>query len=170
MLDVSRAPVELRALAAALRGMDAPLRREIDRQTRAELAPMWKEAVSSRARSRLDRAVLVKGTRIRTGNPPALIAAASKRKMRGGMIPAADWLPVEFGTKKHGTKTTYRRTSPNGRTHTVRRRTAQQLPTRNPGGRVVFAATKEVAPRLVSLWVATAVRTIHEELDKTTKG
>lgn len=164
MISVGDAPRELRAIVAALRVVEPELRREINTRTRSELGPVWKDAVASRARTSLDRAVLLPGTRIAAGNPPTAIAANSSRRRSGGMVPSEDWAPVEFGGDRSKV-TTYKRRNPSGSTTSVTRHTARQLKPRRSSGWVVFDALAELGPRMASLWAATVVRTIYDKFE-----
>jgi hypothetical protein len=76
---------------------------------------------------------------VTTGNPPALVAAQSRRSLSGGLTPGDEWPWVEFGSNKaHGRR--------------------GQLPRHRRGGRVVFPAIPYVVPRLVSAWVGVIYR------------
>lgn len=156
-LSVGDAP-ELRAAVLALRAADRDLRNTINRQTRATLNPVWRGIVNANATSAMDAAVLAKGARVAPGNPPAFVAAASRRALSGGLVPDAQWQAFEFGTGNRGKYRTYQTRSRKGNAYTVTRRTSNQLPRRAKGGRVVYPAVAETMPRAVSLWVQTIVR------------
>jgi hypothetical protein len=165
VISVGDAPRELRAVAAVLRVVEPEIRREINTRTRTELGPVWQRGVAERARTSLDRAVLLPGTRIAAGNPPTAIAANSKRRLSGGLVPQDEWAPVEFGGNR-AKATTYRRRNPSGSTTSVTRHTARQLKPRNSSGWVVFDALAELGPRLASLWAATVVRTVYDKFEQ----
>ena len=157
----------LEAVALAMKLVPRDLKNEINRATRAELNPSWRDAVNYAARSKMDKLVLAKGARIKPGNPVVLTAATSRKPLSGGLVPndratSAAW---EFGTPQRQEYTGYDRKNKNGGTHTVRRRTRIQLPYKN-SGRVVYAAAAEMIPRLTSLWVQTVVRKIYEAHEK----
>lgn len=156
---------EARLAATALRNVDAELRKAINAQTRGVVNPIWREAVDQHKGRRLDDAVLRKGARVATGARAALVAASSRRALTGGLVPADEWAPVEFGANR-AKVTTYRRRSRGGGTHAVTRHTARQLPTRSKGGRVLYPAVKDVLPRIAALWSQTAVRLTFEALRK----
>lgn len=155
---------EARLAATALRAVDPELRRQINASTRGLVNPVWRAEVADRSRRRADVAVLGRGARVATGARAALVGASSRRALRGGLVPAVSWAGHEFGASQRGARTTYRRRSPNGGTHTVTRRTKAQLPPRNRGGRVLYPAVKAVLPRVASLWSQTAVRLTFEAL------
>lgn len=165
MLDVRQAPAELRAVVLSLRAATPELRREMNSRARQEMGPVWKAEVGQRLQTDLDRRVIGAGVRIKAGNPPAALAAQSRRRLRGGLVPAEEWAPVELGANRAKTAT-YRRTSPKGRTHSVTRHTARQLSARRRSGRVALPAIAELAPRLASLWAATIVRTVLDAAER----
>lgn len=155
----------LRAAALVMKNSRRDVVREINTRTRTTLAPLWKALVETHATYAMDTAVLAKGARIRAGNPPVAIAASSRRRLRGGLIPAEQYASREFGSNRDRVRT-YDRRSKNGGTHKVTRHTARQLPPRYRKGRVVFPAFAEFAPRAAALWVQTVVRTIMDGVDQ----
>lgn len=157
---------ELKAASFALKGMQRDLRNEINRATTKTIGPVWKQQVASKARTRTDQAVLVKGARLSGGNPPTLYAANSKRRMRGGLVPVEQWKGWEFGSKSRNNKRKYTSTSPKGKRHQVTRRTSRQMPPHAPKGRVVYPAFAETAPRLAALWTQLVVKKTFEALER----
>lgn len=152
-----------RAAALALKLIPRDLRNDINRETRRVLNPVWREAVASRAVTKMDKLVLAKGARVAPGNPTQLLAATSKRPLSGGLVPndrdaAAAY---EFGTPDRNDTTTYKR-----RGATVTRHTERQLPWRAQNGRVVYQAFADIGPRIASLWIQTIVRRIYEAHEK----
>lgn len=152
---------ELRAVAYAMKLVDRNARSAINKGTRATMNPVWRGAVDAQARTAQDRAVLNKGVRIAAGNPPQALAAGSTRKLSGGLVPAQQWAGVEFGADQ-SKRSTYTTRSPRGKAYRVTRHTARGLPAKAPKGRVVYKAFAQFAPRLVDLWVQTAVRVLAE--------
>jgi hypothetical protein len=156
---------ELKAVVLALKAARRDVVNDINKATRATLSPVWQQEVASRARTSLDRRVLAQGARILAGNPPVLVAANSKRRLKGGLVPAETWFAVEFGANRNAV-TTYDRKSTKGNVHQVTRHTRRQLPPINRKGRVVYQAAKEIAPRATSLWVQLVVRKFNEAVEK----
>lgn len=132
-------------------------RRQLNASARTVLAPEFKRAVDSHARTRTDQRVLVQGSRVTGGNPPVLVAASSRRRLSGGLVPDQDGAAQEFGTLDRNRRTTYTR---KGRK--VTRRTRRQLPARVRSGRVVMPAVADVVPRITSLWVQQFVRLVYK--------
>src|SRR5690606_20908093 len=163
VLTIGSAPAELRAVVLLFKAAPRAIRNAINRDTRAALNPVWRGLVAQRARGRFDQLVIVRGARIKAGNPPAAVAATSKRALSGGLVPGDKWYAAEFGADR-GKVETYDRRSPSGGTHTVTRHTARQLPARTKRGRVAYAALADIAPRAVSLWAHIIVRRINDDL------
>ena len=154
----------LKGVALALKVVEKPVRADISRETRGTLNPVWRDAVASRARTRMDAAVFGKGARIAAGNPARAVAASSRRPLSGGFVPDRDGRALEFGADR-AKESTYRRKSKHG-THQVTRHTRRGLPARNRRGRVVYPAFAEFGPRLTSMWVQIVVRNIHKALEE----
>lgn len=155
---------EFKAAALALRAAPKEMRREINAATRNTGNVIWREEINRAASSKMDRLVLVKGARIKAGNPAQAIAASSRRPLSDGLVPDRDYAGFEFGSRRRSGTTTYKRKSRRGGTHTVTRRTRRQLPAKpSPGsGRVAYTAWFRSGPRLVSLWTQTIYRIVYE--------
>lgn len=165
MLDVARAPAAVRAAVLALKAADRGLRSDINKATREVLNPVWRQLIDQRTRTRRDDKVINKGVRIKAGNPPAGIAATSKRALSGGLVPSDSWQVLEFGAD-NGRVTTYDRRSKNGGTHKVTRHTTRQLPGVSRTGHIVYPSVKAMGPRLASLWVQLIVRKYYEAAEE----
>ena len=159
---------ELKAVVLALKAADRDLRSDINRATRETLNPVWRGLVETHATYKRDHAILAKGARIKAGNPPVAVAASSRRKLRGGLIPANQWHAVEFGANRDETRT-YQRRSPKGTVHKVTRHTRRQLPPRYRKGTTVYPAFAEFAPRAVSLWVQLIIRKYNEAAENASR-
>lgn len=156
---------ELKAAIFALKGMNRELRNTINRETTKTFNPVWKNEVQSRAKTPMDTKVLAKGARISGGTPPTMFSATSKRRMRGGLVPAESWRGFEFGSDSKNNKRTYTGTSPKGKKYEINRRTQRQMPSRNLKGRMVYPAVAEVAPRIASLWVQLVVKKTMDAIE-----
>ncbi|MGV8965341.1 MAG: hypothetical protein ACOH2F_03595 [Cellulomonas sp.] len=161
---------ELQAAVLALKAADKSIRNDISRATRAEMNPVWRELVSEHlsGTSLMTGRVLGSGVRIAAGNPPVAKAAQSTRGIGQGkrINPSEDYPAWEFGVVDRNAYSKYRRRNRKaGGTHEVERRTMRALPRRVPKGRIVYPAFKEIAPRMVSLWVQIIVRKYAEALE-----
>ena len=144
--------------AAAMDGVDAKIRTDLERHVPPIAARLWTESEVMRyAETRMDRAALA-GTRVRSSARSTTLTGATSPKID---VPA---YAVEFGDGIR-TKRTYSRRSPRGRQHTVTRDTQAQLPARNKRGRVVRKYGGIVVKRLMSAYAQTIARTLHETLE-----
>lgn len=158
---------ELRAAAIALKRVDRSLRSDINAAMRQQGNAIWRGEVEGRRVNALDGAILTKGARVAAGNPPVAIAASSKRPIGRSrrLVPDESWQAWEFGTDGRDFTKEYDRRSPNGTVHTVRRRTARQMPARAPKGRVLYPAVRDSAPRLAALFVKLVVSKVMDAID-----
>lgn len=145
----------LQAAVLAFRLAGRDLRKRINDSTRATFNAPWKTGIDSRARTRLEKRVLVPGARIRAGNPPVFVAAASRRRLRGGFVPDTMGHAVEFGAAD--TAVTYTATSRKGTRYQVTRHTRRQLPARRRRG-PVFQTLDEMYHRVPSLWTQLIIK------------
>ena len=154
---------ELRAAALALRLLPKGIRNDINKNRRAVLNPMWRDAVNAKATTTMDKLVLAKGARVTPGNPARAMAATSKRPLSGGLVPDDRDTAVafEFGSPERQKEVEYARRSPKGGRHQVKRHTKRQLPMLARKGRVVYAAWKATAPRIIALDTQTIARLIY---------
>lgn len=157
---------EFQAVTLALRLMGKELRKDINTATRTTLNPTWKSLVEIHAQRHDDTKILVPGTRIAAGNPPAAVAASGTKRLKGGGTPNSLGRAYEFGAVNRNAVRSYDRKSKNGGTHKVTRHTQRQLPAATRQGRVIYPAFADFAPRMVSLWVQIVVRKTHEAFEK----
>jgi hypothetical protein len=154
-------PREARAAVVALRSLDVDVRKSINAQSRSAVTPMWTSVVEANATTHMDTRVLALGARVQTGYRVTLVAASSRRRLRGGLIPADRWQGYEFGAV-HGAPRTYETRSRKGRTYKVTRRTTEQLPKLRPSGRVLYPSVADIGPRVFALATQTAIRGIFD--------
>ena len=143
---------EATAAAVALKAVDRQTRTQTGRALRSAVPSIWTEQlVQGATRTRTDRAAFA-GVRVRaTGSGRITLEAGTRPRTEGDITHA-----VEFGDPRK-TYNTYSRKG-----HRVRRRTQEQLPGPIRKGRVAYPSLAKVMPRIVSLYVQTVVRTIHE--------
>lgn len=155
----------IKAAALAVAAANRSLKRDIDAATRSVMGPVWMREVTVRAVSPAQRAVLAKGAKVKAGNPPVAQAAQSGKRLRGGLVPSADWSGYEFGGRQDKLTTYSRKGRRGGAAHKVTRHTARQLPSFRRGGRVAYPAFATVAPRAVSLWVSLVVKVYNDAVN-----
>ena len=153
-LSAERSTV-LRALIQTLARVPTETRREVRKHTKSVAAPAWKKALSEQAppaRMYFDRLVT-----------PSTVYISDRgvalRSGRAGRFPRE----TEFGAYREDYNTY------NSRGKSVTRRTQRQFWHFIKKGRVVYPAASEIIPRIGSLWAQTAVRTIHELIEKVSR-
>lgn len=157
-VDVGDAPAELRAAVLAMKRADASVRRDVASRMRDTMNPVWRTEVTKGA-SGVAAAVLASGARIAGGNPPQLVAAASRRAIRGTrIVPDRNWAGYEYGA----TDATRMVASAKGTRY--RRHVMRHLPPRGKG-RVLEPAAARILPRIAAYWVQSVVKAFMDAAD-----
>jgi len=172
MLYVSAlASREIRALLLALRQAEPEIRKEINNQSKLVVTSIWKQAIaeessSSFGRTQRARAKYIANTaKASVGSKGVRLSAATTGKpLPGGLNPKTQWPALEFGATE--SVRTVRSTSKLGNEYSMERNVHAQLDPRKKTGYLFFPAAKESVPRILSLWVQTAVRTLAELVEK----
>lgn len=152
---------ELQTLGFAIKQADKEVTAEIRKQTRLVVEPVWKEAVRANVSNRLQTRTLGDTAKAAVSDQNVFLRSASAGKLSSGVPVSQIAFGVEFGANRNTTRTVVSR---KGKSYT--RHTKRQLMFPRRRGYVVFPAAREVIPRIASLWVATAVRTLHESFEK----
>ncbi|WP_130505079.1 hypothetical protein [Microterricola gilva] len=121
-------------------------------QTRQEIGGRWKTAVESRASTNMERAIIVKGARARAGTDRfSLLAATSRKPLRGGLVPAFEWAGGEFGARSRQAEVRTR--SRKGKAYTAKKWINRQFKGRVKEGRIAYDAASEIGTWAVAQWV-----------------
>lgn len=152
---------ELQTLLSATRELDKDVNAQIRKQTRIVVEPVWKEAVRANVTNRFQTRVLGDTARVAVSDSNVMLRSAGVGKLANGTAIPGIAAAAEFGANRDSTRTVV---SKLGKSYT--RHTKRQLKMPRRGGYVVFPAAREVIPRIVSLWISTAVRTMHETFEK----
>lgn len=161
---------EFRGAVLAIKAVPREVRNDINRSTRQELNVIWREAIASRASragTNMDALVLAKGARAVPGNPAKVVAASSRRPLKGGggLVPDVSARAFEFGTTEPEHESEFTRKTSSGAPARVKRHTKRQLPAATNQGRVVYPAWADTAPRMIALWVQTIVYKASQALE-----
>ncbi|WP_294947758.1 hypothetical protein [uncultured Microbacterium sp.] len=149
----------LTTLMHVMRGLDSATKRQIGAQTKRAGLPVWQEETrfrgDTRQRSRLAQSAAV-----------GVTATNITLKAGAGPLSRTASLPelakaIEFGNNPYVKEQVV---SKRGKVFNRRRGNRFGPPTKT--GNVAYPAAKDAIPRIVALWVQTAVRTIHEEIEK----
>lgn len=150
-LDVRQSP-ELQACIIAMRDAERTVRNDINATARRELTPVWQEALRAHVTTRLEARTLLPGAKVKvTARQITLVAAGSRRPLKGGLVPDREWPAVEFGAaRKRKTIETHSR---KGKPYRATRTQGAQFRTRNKRGHVVMPAAAVAGHRIVAGWV-----------------
>jgi hypothetical protein len=155
MLDVTQSR-ELQATIYALRQARRDIRLDINKTARNRLKPLWIAELGARARTRVERRVILTGARV-TASDRGLkfVAASSTRPLRGGLVPSWQWAGYEFGARTQ--RIQVRQRSRRGRAYVRNLTINRQFRGRQQDGMIAFDAASKAGTRLVATWVETTV-------------
>ena len=139
-----RESAHLKATVVLLKSVPREVNVAIRAETRSAGLPIWQDELRARTASVQQTRILVDTARITaSGQSISLTSAGSRRKaLSGGATPIGTGKAWEFGSNYgHG------------------------LPAPRRGGYVIYQALAEVAPRIISLWVQTTMRIVHEAFE-----
>ena len=162
---------ELQGVILALKGMDKEIAKQIRKQTKDVVLPVWQdsvaETISMGLGTRLESRAFGNTARVAVSNQNITLSVASVGKpLSGGLNPRTQAHVVEFGADRSKT-VSYEARSTRGKNYTVnKRRTRAMLRPKNKTGYVFYPTVKTVIPRIAALWIQTTVRTFHEALEK----
>jgi hypothetical protein len=163
VLDV-RQSRELQAALLALKQAERSIRSNINKRTRAELAPLWQQTLTGKASTLVDRRALLPGARVTVSDRGIrAIAAGSRKPLSGGLIPSIDYGPLEWGSNVKPSKVQAR--SPRGKAYGYTRKTGRQFRPWTRQGHVVMHAAGDVIAKSVAIWVRTIVDEFRGEFD-----
>jgi len=152
---------DLRVLVEAVRGMDAEVRKQIRGYTRSEAAPIWKESIAQHTGTRLQNRVLVESARLSVSDSNVMLKSAQVGKLSSGVPVSLLAGPTEFGAKPGRMVAS---TSKHGKRYT--RRLGGAFGAFYSKGHVFHPSTRDAIPRVASLWIQTAYRTVREVFEK----
>ena len=171
MLYVSAlASREIRALLLALRQAEPEIRKQVNNQSKLVVTSIWKQAIAEEASSSFGRTqrarvkVIANTAKASVGSRGVRLSAATTgRPLSGGLNGKTQWQALEFGASE--SVRTVRGTSKLGKEYSMERNVHAQLDPRKKTGYLFFPAAKATVPRILSLWVQTAVRTLAETVE-----
>ena len=123
------------------------------KETRTKLEPMWREELEASHPNRLQRAVLVRTSRVSVSRRAITLKAGTVGKLSSGAKPSTLARGAEFGQDQN-LKTRYVRKDkpvPAPAQHVVTRRTAHPVGPRNKRGNVVWPALERFVPRAAAI-------------------
>lgn len=151
----------LQTLARSMQGLDKDVRVQIGRHTKAAAQPIWAEATRSQVMTRM-QARLAQSARVGVTTRNVLLRAGGSGRI--GNTPISKIARgIEHGASPNRMIST---TSRKGTPYQRKLGGGFRLPRRR--GYVAYPAASESIPRFASLWVQTAIRTIHESIERGT--
>lgn len=149
----------LATLQQAMRGLDSAVKRQIGAQTKRVALPVWQEETRFRGDTR---------QRTRLAQSAAVGVTATNVTLKAGIGPLSRTASltelakaIEFGNNPYVKE---QAVSKRGKVFTRRRGNRFGPPAKK--GNVAYPAAEAATPRIIALWIQTAVRTIHEEIEK----
>lgn len=140
-------------------GLDKDVRSQIGRHTKAAAQPIWGEATRSQVTTRLQTR-LADSARAGVTTRNVFLRAGGTGKI-GATPLSVIARAIEHGAHPDKMIATKSRT---GNPYKRRMGSGFRLP--RSRGYVAYPAASEAIPRIASLWVQTAVRTVHETVEK----
>lgn len=168
-VDIRRAPPEFRLAAVAAAALTPELRKALNKRVRANVVPRAIRLYSTApgATSTGNRLPFVTARTVKVTARSGVITGlrfASPKRLAGGASVNDLLRPVEFGSSGAAV-VEYRRTSPNGKSHRVRRRTTTAFAPRRERGRVIWPTTYDsVAPMVLTEWTQAVIEMTREGL------
>ncbi len=149
----------LATLQQAMRGLDSAVKRQIGAQTKRVALPVWQEETRFRGDTR---------QRTRLAQSAAVGVTATNVTLKAGIGPLSRTASltelakaIEFGNNPYVKE---QAVSKRGKVFTRRRGNRFGPPAKK--GNVAYPAAEAATPRIIALWIQTAVRTVHEEIEK----
>ncbi|MGV8851713.1 MAG: hypothetical protein ACOH1M_03985 [Rhodoglobus sp.] len=152
---------DLQTLLSAVRQIPKEVAAEVRKHTKAAADPIWKESVRGHSVSRQQVRVLSDSARVAVSDSNVLLRSGGVGTMSSGIHKSVLAAGTEFGGNPN--KIIKSRTKA-GKPYT--RKQGRQFPLPRRGGYVVYPAARDSIPRLASLWVQTAARTVHEAFEE----
>lgn len=150
-----------RELMLAMRAVPTETKRQITAAARREAKPMWLDETRSRATTRIQQQVLVRGVTVSVTARNVIFKSGGKGTLSSGTPAAVLIDAAEFGMSPDALISTRSRKGTS-----YKRRAGDTFVRNGHGSNVIYPAARAVVPRMVSLYVQTAHRTVHEAIEK----
>ena len=149
----------LATLQQAMRGLDSAVKRQIGAQTKRVALPVWQEETRFRGDTR---------QRTRLAQSAAVGVTATNVTLKAGIGPLSRTASltelakaIEFCNNPY-----VKEQAVSKRGKVFIRRCGNRFGPPAKKGNVAYPAAAAATPRIIALWIQTAVRTIHEEIEK----
>jgi hypothetical protein len=156
---------DLRTLLDALRGLPAETNKQIQKATKSAALPIWQDEVKSNVTTRLEARVLGQTAKVGVTKSNVFLRSGQVGKLSSGLPVSVLSQAVEYGRPADAPiPAKGKMVSKNGVRYT--RRSGTAFRPRNRKGYVANEAGRDSIPRYAALWISTAVRTLHEQMEK----
>lgn len=155
----------LRTLLLALKGLDKETRTQINRATKNAAQPIWDDELRTSIAADRKEAKLASSGAVSVTSRNLSLRAGGKGTLSSGTPVARVARAIEFGM---GPDKVITRTSSRGNKYTYR--SGSRFRRRNPNGYVFYPAVRRTIPRVIALWVQTAIRTTRDEIERAARG
>ncbi|WP_460776014.1 hypothetical protein [Microbacterium sp. GXF7504] len=150
----------LATLMHAMRGLDADVKKRIGQHTKAEAQPIWTETTREQALTRL-QSRLAESARVGVTAQNVFLRAGAVGRLSSGTAISTIAKPAEWGADPaKPVKTRSKRGT------AYQRRLGPSFGAPRRSGHVAMPAARISIARIASLWIQTAIRTIHESIEK----
>lgn len=152
---------DLQTLLSAVRELPKEVNAVIRLHTKRASLPIWQESVRGHVADRMQSRVLGETARVSVSDSNVKLLSGGVGSMSNGTPKSELAHGTEFGASETAVAVVRSR---RGKAFT--RHTKRQFNLPRSKGYVVYPAARDSIPRLASLWVQTAIRTIYEILEK----
>jgi hypothetical protein len=143
---------ELQAMVRGLKFIEREWLSLWAREARRELEPEWRQQLEASRPNTLQRAVLVRTSRVSVSRKAIMLKAGATGRLSSGARAADIARATEFGQDPN-LRTRYSRKNQGSGQHTVTRRTARPVGPKSPKGKVVWPALGRFVPRAAAVAV-----------------
>jgi len=156
----------IQAVVLSLSQANREVRKLVRQQSQAVIGPEFQKAMNEGASDLMESKGLALTTKTTLSDRNVTLGTGTKKGpgFSGGFDPRINARVLEFGAKRDAVKT-YRSHRKGGKTFNVTRHTQRQFKPNKRAGYVFYPAIAQMAPRILSLWTQTVVRTFHDAME-----
>ena len=156
----------LQAVVLSLSQANREVRKLVRQQSQRVIQPEFQKAMNEQASTLAESKGLALTSRTQLSDRNVTLGTGTKKGpgFSGGLDPRTSARALEFGAKRDKV-TTYKSKRKAGKTFSVTRHTQRQFKPNKRAGYVFYPVIAEMAPRILSLWTKTVVKTFHDAME-----
>jgi hypothetical protein len=154
-----------RDLLLALRAVPAETRKHVTAHMRRVAEPVWTEETRGRAATRQQQRVLVNSARVGVATRNVYLRSGGVGKLSSGTAVSTLAMGDEFGVNPNKLQKVAAHSRRGGTVKAHTRKIGGRLPAVRRGGYVVYTAAREAIPRIGSVIIQSAARTLLDAMD-----